>query len=79
MEFLKYLSHIMFYGKKLDFSVEVKILSSNNLVLIALLFLLTNNNTINTTQLLLLLALLSTTTCGCNLFCNNNPTNANFT
>ena len=77
MEFLKYLSHNMFYSKKLDFCVEVNILSSNNLVLIALLFLLTNNNTISTTQLLLLLALLSTISCGCNLFGNNNYPNTN--
>lgn len=75
MEFLKYLSHIMIYGKKL-YKGDIK-LNSNNLVLIALLFLLVNNNTINTTQLLLLLALLSTT-CGCNLFCNNNNATVNF-
>ena len=78
MEFLNYLSHIIFYGKNFNFW-EVNILSSNNLTLIALLFLLVNNNTINTTQLLLLLALISTTNCGCNLFGTNPTPQPNFT
>ena len=79
MEFSRYLSHIMFYSKKLYFYKGVNNLSSNNIVLIALLLLLTSNNTINTTQLLLLLALLSTTTGAFNCLCGNNTQNATFT